>query len=80
VTTSTPRSPQLGTSRGHATAHSWSQGVGYVFKIELIKPHGHWRIDDQVGLATLDYVDWYNHQWLPKTLQGLSTCRNETAY
>ncbi len=33
-----------------------------LFKTELIKPRGPWRTCDQVEIATLEYVDWYNHR------------------
>jgi putative transposase len=32
-----------------------------LFKTELIKPGGPWRTAEQVEIATLDYVDWFNH-------------------
>jgi putative transposase len=35
-----------------------------LFKTELIKPGGPWRSCDQVEIATLEYVDWYNHRQL----------------
>jgi putative transposase len=35
-----------------------------LFKTELIKPGGPWRSCDQVEIATLEYVDWYNHRRL----------------
>jgi hypothetical protein len=34
------------------------------FKTELIKPRGPWRTAEQVELATLEYVDWFNHRRL----------------
>jgi putative transposase len=33
-----------------------------LFKTELIKPRGPWRTCDQLEIATLEYVDWYNHR------------------
>ncbi len=33
-----------------------------LFKTELITPRGPWRTCDQVEIATLEYVDWYNHR------------------
>ena len=33
-----------------------------LFKTELIKPRGPWKTCDQVEIATLEYVDWYNHR------------------
>ncbi len=32
-----------------------------LYKTELIKPQGPWRAVDQVEVATLEWVDWFNH-------------------
>ncbi len=31
-----------------------------LFKTELIRRHGPWRTRDQVEIATLEYIDWFN--------------------
>jgi hypothetical protein len=31
-----------------------------LFKTELIEPRGPWRSVEQVEIATLEYVDWFN--------------------
>jgi putative transposase len=51
-----------------------------LFKTELIKPHGPWRTTDQVELATLDYIDWYNHRRLYQTCGDIPPAELETAY
>jgi putative transposase len=60
-----------------------------LFKTELIHPRGPWRGVDDVELATLEWVDWFNHRRLhsachdlppvdyEKITQGL-TALNET--
>ena len=35
-----------------------------LFKTELIKPRGPWRSPEQVEIATLGYVDWFNNRRL----------------
>src|SRR6185295_47273 len=35
-----------------------------LFKTELIKPRGPWRTVEQVEIATLEYVGWFNHRRL----------------
>ncbi|MCX5233327.1 IS3 family transposase [Streptomyces sp. NBC_00233] len=35
-----------------------------LFKTELIKPRRPWKPLSQVGLATAEYIDWYNHRRL----------------
>jgi putative transposase len=38
-------------------------GIG-LFKAELIWRQGPWRTLDQLEIATLEYVDWFNHRRL----------------
>jgi putative transposase len=33
-----------------------------LFKAELIKPRGPWRTVEQVEIATLEYVGWFNRR------------------
>lgn len=35
-----------------------------LFKTELVKPRGPWRTPEQVEIAVLEWVDWYNHRRL----------------
>jgi len=47
--------------------------AAYIFKTELIKPGGPWRSCDQVEIATLECVDWYNHRRLHSGAADLPT-------
>ena len=40
------------------------ESVIALFKTELIKPRRPWRTAEQVEIATLEYVDWFNHRRL----------------
>jgi len=42
-----------------------------LFKTELINRQGPWKTLEQVELATLEWVDWYNNRRLHGTLNGL---------
>jgi putative transposase len=42
-----------------------------LYKTELIKRRGPWKTIDQVELATLEWVDWYNHRRLHSACGGL---------
>jgi putative transposase len=42
-----------------------------LFKTELINRGGPWKTIDQVELATLEWVDWYNHRRLHGACEGL---------
>lgn len=35
-----------------------------LYKAELIRRHGPWRTPQQVELATVAYIDWFNNRWL----------------
>jgi putative transposase len=71
--------PSVGTV-GDAYDNALAESVIGLFKTELIKPRGPWRTADQVELATLDYVDWYNHQRLFETCGDIPPAELETAY
>ena len=47
---------------GDACDNALAESVTGLYKTELIKPRGPWRTAGQVELATLDYVDWFNHR------------------
>jgi putative transposase len=51
-----------------------------LFKTELIKPGGPWRSCDQVEIATLEYVDWYNHRRLHSGAADLPPADFETLH
>jgi putative transposase len=50
------------------------------FKTELIKPRGPWRTAEQVELATLEYVDWFNHRRLYDACGDVPLADFEAAY
>jgi hypothetical protein len=51
-----------------------------LFKTELIKPRGPWRTAEQVEIATLEYVDWFNHRRLYEACGDVPPAELETAY
>jgi len=55
--------PSVG-SVGDAYDNALAESVIGLFKTELIKPRGPWRTVEQVEIATLEYVDWFNHRRL----------------
>jgi len=71
--------PSVGTV-GDAYDNALAESVIGLFKTELIKPGGPWRTAEQVELATLDYVDWYNHRRLFETCGDIPPAELETAY
>jgi putative transposase len=67
-------------SRGDSFDNALAETVNGLFKTELIKRRGPWRSVEQVELATLEWVDWWNQRRLHTTLGGVSPAEYETAY
>ena len=51
-----------------------------LFKTELIKPRGPWRTPEQVEIATLDYVDWFNNRRLYEACGDIPPAELEDTY
>jgi putative transposase len=51
-----------------------------LYKTELINPRGPWRSAEQVEIATLEYVDWFNHRRLYEACGDIPPVELETAY
>lgn len=72
-------SPSVGTV-GDAYDNALAESVIGLFKTELIKPRGPWRTAEQVEIATLEYVDWFNHRRLYETCGDIPPAELEDAY
>jgi putative transposase len=57
-----------------------AESVIGLFKTELIKPRGPWRTAEQVEIATLDYVDWFNNRRLYEACGDIPPAELETAH
>ena len=53
--------PSVG-SVGDAFDNALAESMIGLFKTELIKPRAPWRTVEQVEIATLEWVDWFNHR------------------
>jgi putative transposase len=51
-------------SRGDSYDNALAESTIGLYKTELIRRRGPWRSLDDVELATLEWVDWYNHRRL----------------
>jgi putative transposase len=65
---------------GDAYDNALAESVIGLYKTELIKPAGPWRTAEQVELATLSYVDWFNHRRLYETCGDIPPAELEDAY
>ena len=55
----------------YRSVNALAETVTGLFKTELIKRRGPWRSVEQVELATLEWVDWWNHRRLHTALVGV---------
>lgn len=65
---------------GDAYDNALAESVIGLFKTELIKPRGPWRAAEQVEIATLDYVDWFNNRRLYEACGDIPPAELEDAY
>jgi putative transposase len=72
----TPSVGSVGDSYDNALAES----VNGLYKTELIKHKGPWRTADDVELATLEWVDWYNHRRIHTACDNLPPADFEAAF
>jgi len=71
--------PSTGTV-GDSFDNAMAEAVNNLYKTELIRQRGPWRTVEQVELATLEYVWWWNNQRLHGELDMRTPAEVETAY
>ena len=71
--------PSVG-SVGDAYDNALAETVIGLYKTELIRPRGPWRTCEQVEIATLDYVDWFNHRRLFEACGDIPPAELEAAH
>ena len=67
-------------SRGDSYDNALAETVNGLFKAELIRRQGPWRTADQVELATLAWVDWWNRRRLHGAIGDVPPAEYEAAY
>jgi putative transposase len=71
--------PSVG-SVGDAYDNALAESVIGLYKTELITPGGPWRGAEQVEIATLNYVDWFNHRRLYEACGDIPPVELEAAH
>ena len=71
--------PSTGTI-GDSFDNAMAEAVNGLYKTELIRRRGPWRTVDQVELATLEYVWWWNNQRLHGELNMRTPIEVEQEY
>jgi putative transposase len=67
-------------SRGDSYDNALAESTIGLYKTELIRRRGPWRSLDDVELATLEWVDWYNQQRLHTWCGDLPPAEYEDLY
>jgi putative transposase len=67
-------------SRGDSYDNALAEAVNGLYKAELIGPRGPWRTAEQVELATLGWVQWWNQRRLHGALDHLPPAEHEAHY
>ena len=71
--------PSVG-SVGDAYDNALAETTIGLFKTELFKPRGPWRTAEQVEIALLEWVDWYNHRRLHEHCGDIPPAELEAAH
>ena len=71
--------PSVGT-RGDSFDNALAESTIGLFKTELIARHGPWRSVEQVELAVLEWIDWYNARRLHGALGDIPPVEFEQAF
>jgi putative transposase len=71
--------PSIG-SIGDSYDNALAETINGLYKTELIRRQGPWRNVDEVELATLGWVHWFNHTRLHSSLGDLPPAEFEANY
>jgi putative transposase len=67
-------------SRGDSFDNALAESTIGLYKTELIRRRGPWRGIDDLELATLEWVDWYNHRRLHSACDNTPPAEYEAAH
>ena len=67
-------------SKGDSYDNAAAESLIGLYKTELIRRRGPWRGLDDVELATLEYVDWFNHRRLHSACGDIPPVEYEDDY
>ena len=67
-------------SRGDSYDNALAEAVNGLYKAELIGPRGPWRTPEQVELATLAWVQWWNQRRLHGAIGDIPPAEHEAIY
>jgi transposase InsO family protein len=71
--------PSVG-SVGDSCDNALAETINGLYKTEVIRPRGPWRSLEAVELATLEWVDWFNHRRLLEPIGNIPPAEAEARY
>ncbi|ORE86848.1 hypothetical protein ATO7_07407 [Oceanococcus atlanticus] len=71
--------PSVG-SVGDSYDNALAETINGLYKTELIRPGGPWRTVDDVEIATLEWVDWFNNRRIMESIDNVPPVEFEVAY
>lgn len=66
-------------SRGDSYDNALAESVNGLYKAELVRRRGPWRGLDDLELATLEWVDWFNRRRLHSAIGYVPPAEYESA-
>ena len=67
-------------SVGDSYDNALAETINGLYKAELIRRRGPWRSHEQLELATLEWVDWFNHRRLLEPIGNIPPAEAEARY
>ncbi len=67
-------------SKGDSYDNALAETIIGLYKTELIRRRGPWKLIDDVEFSTLEWVDWFNHRRLLEPLGHVPPAEFEAAY
>lgn len=71
--------PSVG-SRGDSYDNALAETTIGLYKTELVRRKGPWRAPEQVEIATLEWIDWWNHRRLHEAIGHVPPAEKEAIY
>ena len=67
-------------SAGDAYDNALAESMIGLYKTELIHRQGPWKTPEEVEIATLEYIDWWNNRRLHSEIGDISPAEKEAIY
>jgi putative transposase len=67
-------------STGDSYDNALAESVIGLYKTELVRKKGPWKTVDDLEIATLEWVDWYNHRRIHSSIGNIPPAEYETRY